>query len=272
MKNILISAIVATTFYSCICTENNSKKTPLNQNNVLKDSSLINTQGTTIESRFMVPKLFERVQLETTSFGYYLRKLPLKPHHQKVKLYNGEFKGNQSAHIAVVDQDLDAVNLQQCADAVMRLRGEFLFQQKRYDDIHFNFLSDEKPRYFIDFASGDLSYKKFRAYMRNIFSSANTASLKNELTPIAIKDIQVGDVFIQSGNPYGHAVIVVDVAKNNNGERLFLLAQSYMPAQETHVLKNPNNSKLSPWYKAQTGNIQTPEWKFNSSDLRRFAD
>jgi len=154
----------------------------------------------------------------------------------------------------------------------MRLRGEYLFQQNRYKDIHFNFLSDGKPRYFEEYAGGDFSYKKFRAYMKYIFSYANTASLKKELHPISIDSILPGDVFIQSGNPYGHAVTVVDVAADQQGKRIFLLAQSYMPAQETHILINPNDADLSPWFVAKEGALVTPEWRFDAGDLRRFRD
>ncbi|MCF6365721.1 MAG: DUF4846 domain-containing protein [Bacteroidales bacterium] len=162
--------------------------------------------------------------------------------------------------------------MQQCADAVMRLRGEYLFGQKRYSDIHFNFLSDGKPRFFSTYAKGDFSHKKFRKYMDYIFSYANTASLKKELKKVeSPRNIQIGDVFIQKGNPYGHAVSVMDVAKNDTGEIVFMLSQSYMPAQDIHILKNPNDENLSPWYKLkESGELNTPEWTFSFDDLKRF--
>jgi hypothetical protein len=49
-----------------------------------------------------------------------------------------------------------------------------------------------------------------------------------------------------------------------------MLAQSYMPAQETQVLVNPDNTSLSPWYQLKDGKINTPEWDFNTSDLKHF--
>ncbi len=52
---------------------------------------------------------------------------------------------------------------------------------------------------------------------------------------------------------------------------MMLLAQSYMPAQELQILKNPNNTSLSPWYNIDFGTtLETPEWTFSSSQLRRF--
>ena len=32
--------------------------------------------------------------------------------------------------------------------------------------------------------------------------------------------------------------------KNDNGDQVFMLAQSYMPAQDIHILKNLNNEKI----------------------------
>ena len=59
--------------------------------------------------------------------------------------------------------------------------------------------------------------------------------------------MKIGDVFIKGGSP-GHAVTIVDIAINpKTNKKVFLLAQSYMPAQEIKILKNPNNSELSPW-------------------------
>jgi hypothetical protein len=243
------------------------------QEETIEEENLINPNGTTIVERFNTPKDYERVSLKKSHFGSYLRKLPLKPFNSKVKYYDGTTKYNNNVYISVVDMEIGSRDLQQCADAVMRLRGEFLFKQKRLQDIHFTFVSDGKPRYFKKYAKGDHSYKKFRRYMNYIFAYANTASLRKELAKVNnIQDIQVGDVFIQQGNPYGHAVIVVDVAQNAQGEKIFMIAQSYMPAQETQILVNTKNTKLSPWYIAKEGTLYTPEWTFESTDLRRFKD
>ncbi|MEM6719635.1 MAG: DUF4846 domain-containing protein [Bacteroidota bacterium] len=237
------------------------------------EENVINPKGKTIQERFNTPKDYERVPLDKSHFGSYLRKLPLKPFNSKVKYYDGREKYNNNVYISVVDMEIGTRDLQQCADAVMRLRGEFLFEQKRLQDIHFTFVSDGKPRYFKKYAKGDHSYKKFRRYMNYIFAYANTASLRKELAKVPnIQDVQVGDVFIQQGNPFGHAVIVVDVAKNAQGKKIFIIAQSYMPAQETQILVNNQNTELSPWYVAKKGTLNTPEWTFDSSDLRRFKD
>lgn len=279
IKNIVIFLFLGLICFACANEQKQSSKQTdelalqKDAEIVIEEENLINPTGKTIETRFKTPKNYMRVPLTTTHFGSYLRKLPLKPFNSPVKYYDGREKYNNNVYISVVDMEIGTRDLQQCADAVMRLRGEYLFAQKRLNDIHFNFISDGKPRYFKEYANGDHSYKKFRKYMNYIFAYANTASLRKELAKVTdINDIQVGDIFIQQGNPFGHAVIVVDVAKNEQGEKIFMVAQSYMPAQETQILINRKNEQLSPWYTAKSGTIYTPEWTFESTDLRRFKD
>lgn len=44
-----------------------------------------------------------------------------------------------------------------------------------------------------------------------------------------------------------------------------------MPAQDIHLLKNPGDADLSPWYDLDFGSrLETPEWNLRRIDLRRF--
>jgi hypothetical protein len=44
-----------------------------------------------------------------------------------------------------------------------------------------------------------------------------------------------------------------------------------MPAQDMHILVNPMNNSLSPWYSVQfVGDLITPEWTFKKEHLKRF--
>ena len=75
------------------------------------------------------------------------------------------------------------------------------------------------------------------------------ASLTKQLQQhIEIKDIETDHVFIRGGFP-GHAVMVMDVAFNKEGNKIYLLAQSYKPAQDINGLKIFVNTDISLWYK-----------------------
>lgn len=239
-----------------------------------------------LEQRIATPEGFERTPCATSTFCQWLRNVPLKPANSPVYYYNGDIK-HHAQHYAVLDLDTGTRDLQQCADAIMRLKAEYHYAQGEYSKIHFNFTSGHKVS-FDDWRQGrkpvvsgnkvtftaaqgpaDNSYRNFKKYMRIIFSYAGTYSLAKELDPVKVQDIRVGDVFIIGGMP-GHAVLVMDVAKNDSGEKKFLLAQSYMPAQDMHILKNPNDAS-SPWYSPDfMVFLETPEWQFSASNLKRF--
>lgn len=109
----------------------------------------------------------------------------------------------------------------------------------------------------------------FARYLDRVFSMRGTASLEKQLNPRLIKNMEPGDVFIKGGFP-GHAMIVMDVAENKEGERWFMLAQSYMPAQDIHIVKNPA-AVNSPWFKADDLQpVITPEWTFTPGQLKKW--
>lgn len=254
-----------------------------------ENDEILNPEGTTIAERFLPPPGFERIQVDENSFGAYLRNLPLKPDGTKVKYYNGKTKPHD-VHEAVIDIDVGNRDLQQCADAVMRLRAEYLYGRKMYDKISFNFVCEFKAdyatwmqgnrivvkrndAYWVKRTGYSDDYESFKQYLDMVFAYAGTESLEKEMKKVKLSDMQIGDVFLKGSLP-GHCVIIVDMAENEDtGEKLFMIAQSYMPAQDIHILKNDNDKSISPWYSANFGQIlKTPEWKFTDDQLYRFDD
>ncbi|HLK28363.1 MAG TPA: DUF4846 domain-containing protein [Puia sp.] len=211
-----------------------------------------------------LPEDYSRVETDKNSFAEWLRNLSLKK-SKTVYLYNGVPKKNQSAQFAVIDISVGNKDLQQCADAVMRLGAEYLYAQKRFDEIIFQ--DNNHHAYKL----GSITDRKhFDNYLDNVFAMCGTLSLEKQLKKIkAINELQPGDVLIQGGSP-GHAMMVVDVAVNNSGKKIFLLAQSYMPAQDIHIVINPVNKKLSPWFELSDETIYTPEWVFGKGHFRTW--
>jgi hypothetical protein len=156
-------------------------------------------------------------------------------------------------------------DLQQCADAIMRLRAEYLFAHKRFQEISFADNNGRKYNYPVSHRT------PFESYLETVFSYCGTLSLEKQLKKASgFYSMEPGDVLIKGGSP-GHAVIVVDMAVNTNGKKIYLLAQSYMPAQDIHVLQNPDNSSLNPWYELKANSlIHTPEWIFEPMQLKKW--
>lgn len=272
-------------------------ETPLIQNTIVTDTTTYQYSWKTsydysqaLLNNVTIPAGYKRISTDKTSFQSWLNHLPINLIDNKVYLFNKEEKYNQQAQYKVLDIDVGNKDLQQCADAVMRLRAEYLYATNQFEKIHFNYTNGVNIP-FNKWSSGfypslkgnkvvwisssnNKSYESFKKYMNNIFMYAGTSSLEKEMKSIALKDIEAGDVFIKGGFP-GHAVIVLDVVVNNEtNNKCFLIAQSYMPAQNIHVLNNPNNDNLSPWYsiKECINVIETPEWTFYPNQLKRFVE
>jgi len=226
--------------------------------------------GDDLSARIAPPPGATRVSVVAGSFGEWLRHLPLLSRDSPVLLFDGTRKPRQDVHAAVIDIDVGRRDLQQCADAVMRLRAEYLFAAGRFDEIRFH-PQPGKPN-VIDWTGG-ARRDGWDRFLVRLFAAAGSASLDAEL-PHAHGAPLPGDVLIQGGYP-GHAVVVLDVAADSSGRHYLLLGQSYMPAQQIHVLKNLGDPRLSPWYDAAALNgagVATPEWRqFKSKDWRRFA-
>ncbi|MEN9639379.1 MAG: hypothetical protein RLZZ262_1247 [Bacteroidota bacterium] len=240
--------------------------------------------GHTISSRFNPPEGFSRGA--GAQSDQFFRQLKLHPDGHSVHLFNGALKSNQSVHAAVLTYDVGKADLQQCADACIRLIAEYLWQEKRYDDIHFYLTNGWRMDYsewrkgkrlavrgnttqWVASTGVDTSYACFRSYLDHVFMYAGTLSLSKEIQPVEFNDLRIGDVIVQGGSP-GHAVIIVDKVEHSNGEVRYMLAQSYMPAQEIHILKTPTSGSV--WHTINSKEqVETAEWTFESPQFGRFS-
>lgn len=219
-----------------------------------------------------LPAGFVRVPVTEKSFAGFLRNLPLRL-NPTVYLYNHQPKANQQLHYAVINISTGEKDLQQCADAIMRMRAEYFYGRQQYDSIRF--LKNQKE-YFV-FSSYMHTHagerrNMFMQFMEQVFVHCGTYSLEQQLKRVSnFSDMQVGDVLIKGGAP-GHAELVVDMAINpETGAKIYLLAEGYMPAQDIHVLLNTHNPALGPWHMV-TGErtVVTASWVFLASQLRKW--
>lgn len=249
-------------FFSC----NQQQKPPANPNaSITAREDISNSNPYPSIGSIPPPAGYARTPAAAGSYTAWLRSLPLKK-NKTVFLYNGMPKANQSAQFAVIDIPVGNKDLQQCADAVMRLYAEYRYSRQQFGDI--DFTDNAHTHYRLPAGAGRAAFDQ---YLEKVFSYCGTASLEKQLK--AVPDfslLQAGDVLIKGGSP-GHAMQVADVAVNKEGQKIYLLAQSYMPAQDIHLVQNPLVPGLSPWYQAGNNtNIETPEWVFQKGQLRRW--
>jgi hypothetical protein len=245
-----------------------------------------------LDARFAVPPGFSRVENAPGSFGEFLRTLPLLPDGAPVVDFRGRRLHDDGHHpniSAVADLDVGTKDLQHCADAILRLHAEWRYG-KGERDIRYHAVSGQVLSYrawtsgersFVDrknvvfrhsAAPAKDSHALFRSWLDDVFAWAGTASMVHEGKAVgALGEIRPGDFFVMTGAPFGHAVLVLDVAKDASGRTALLLGQSYMPAQSFQILRPP--SSASSWFILERGqmSVDTPFWRaFPADALRRF--
>jgi hypothetical protein len=213
-----------------------------------------------------LPHGYSRIGIAKNSFGEWLRNIGLKK-SKTVYLFNGQPKSDQTAQFAVLDISVGNKDLQQCADAVMRLRAEYLYSQKRFAEIIFR--DNDNKSYSFGKTGNRLDFDR---YLEKVFAYCGSLSLEKQLLRVTkIEDVRIGDVMIQGGSP-GHAMLLIDMAINNTGKRIYLLSQSYMPAQDIHVVINPEDQSLSPWYPLVDKSVQSPLWSFPAGKISSWRN
>lgn len=295
LKN-LFTILICSFLCSCASTSSESSSSGIVSHDTIM---LVDAEGMEMVSdpkyvgEISVPDGYQRISIsDTSSFAYYLRSLSLKPLGTPVYCYNGFESSMTSVSYAVIDGiDVGTEDLQQCADAIIRLRAEWLYKHKRYDEIAFHFTNGWLCEY-TKWAEGnrvsvngnrtswyaackpDYSYATFRKYLNMIFNYAGTLSLSRELSSIDLLSLSIGDVFIKGGSP-GHAILVIDVAEHpETHDKCFLVAESYMPAQDIHILINEDRPSLSPWFSVKdfmdASACVFPSYWYETDALKRF--
>ncbi|MBB4806402.1 hypothetical protein HNP38_001674 [Chryseobacterium defluvii] len=292
MRKIFYSLLVLAIISGCNKAKNSARFLPKPdqyEHSITENVLKINKDKNTVKERFSAPEGYEWIEEKPDSFGYFIENFKLKPYGSRILKYDTTPISTQTLHEAVFDIDTGNKDLQQCADAVIRLRAEYLYKTKKYDEIGFHFTSGDLVRWndykngiraFVTGNSVSLrkaadfedSYRNFRNYLDLIFNYAGTISLNKETKPVTKNtDLKTGDILITPGSP-GHVVFIAGVCKDKEGKRLFLLGEGFTPAQSIHIISNPFEPGITPWYSLDVGDIETKtaRYIFQPTNFRRF--
>ena len=276
-------------FFGLISCSKSQKKEKIiiETDNISTTATLIHKNGNTVKTRFSAPENYEWIEEKPNSFGEFLVNFPLKKYGAQIHRFDGNPIATQSLHEAIYDIDTGEKDLQQCADSVIRLYAEYLWKQDRKDEIAFHFTNGDLVKWTdyrdgyrafvmgnsVDYrktASYDNSYQNFRNYLDLIYNYAGTISLTAETKAVnSTKNLKTGDFLITPGSP-GHVVFIAGSCENKNGEKLFLLSEGFTPAQSIHLLKNPFEENISPWYQLDVNSekINTARFSFSPVHFR----
>lgn len=220
------------------------------------------TPGNTVKTRYELPQGYHRVKTESGSFEEYLQNLPLKPIGYSTHLYDGSLKKRKIA-TSVIDLDIDSVDLQHSADAIIRLRAEYLYKTGQFDKIHFIFKDGFQCDYTkwaqgfrvrsdgnhtrwhkADDKTEDYSYATFREYLRTVVAYSDERTLAKEMKDAKEDEFGIGTVIFDRKNPRNVAIVVDmlerDTIRHGYGlenAEVVLLAQGGKPAQEIEIIR-----------------------------------
>ena len=254
----------------------------------LDDEDPATSRAISLQARFAPPRGFARAPVTPGSFAAWLRGLPVRTDRTTVLAYDGSRLHRPSA--AVILMDVGKRDLMQCADSLIRLHAEFLWANGRAEEAGYRFTSGDLSRW-TDWQKGERfviagnrvqrklgsartdSHRSYRRWLDLIFNYAGTASLARDTPGLGTGDeLQAGDFFVDPGFP-GHAVMILDIAKDDSGKALALVGQGFMPAEELHVLSAPSahNGTWFPLPEQATDVLRTPSWApFPRTSARRF--
>ena len=241
-----------------------------------------------IETAIQPPPGVVRQSLKNTSFGNYLRQLPLLPDSSNVLDFQNNIRVNHSdsSLARVIAINIKGQRLWQCMDILIRIHVDFLQQQKEPQKINYplpegTMLSwPEWQKGIRPFFSGlhfkkksiaapDSSSAAFQRYLNKLFEFSGTQTFFYYYPQLELDELQAGDFIVKKGKK-GHAVMIVDLALNDQGERIALIGQGDTPACQFYLLKNKDGS---PWFQISNTAIYPDlpiRKKMYWSGLRRF--
>ena len=256
MRTALLLFVISLNFYCNFSSEN---------------LSLVKTEVPLIKSLIIHPKEFD-----SGSWPQFLQNLPIKD--GPVLYFNGEAVEDQSKSWKLIDYSVGMRDLQQCADAIMRIRAEYLFAKNKADKISFNFTSGHAYSFkeyckgarpviggiHVDFrysaAPSSMDHASLLKYLDIVYAYAGTISLEKELKTGS--KLETGTVIVKGGSP-GHCFIIINEGEDDEGNRYFMLAESYFPAQSIYILRNEASPELGPWHRLKEGEpIYTASYDF----------
>lgn len=224
--------------------------------------------------------------MKESSFGYYLRNLPLTLSVAVLNYRGTVFKVSDDSTVAgVIPIAIKGKNLWQCMDILQVLHMDYLDSQKRKSEINY-YLPEGTKFSWLEWQKGlrpvfkglafqkikqaqvDTSAASFNRYCNTIFQYSSTQTFWHYYPDLKFADIQPGDFITKKGKK-GHAVLILDIAINEMGEKVALIGQGDTPACQFYLLQKNGN----PWFKIDK-DMSYPDLPISKkmfwSGLRRF--
>lgn len=193
-------------------------------------------------SHVAAPSGYEPLTYEAGSYSRFIQRLPLKESKTILNHKGGRVSSFYNIFYVIDLPLLFKGDLEQCADYAMRLWAEYYKDKGKLNSLYlFNYDGSKSL-----FNKAGLSYEKF-LFQR--FNYSNSYSLKAGAGRITEGELRPGDLIVQNETGgIGHVSIIFNICRNKQGEKLYLIGYSFMPAQEIHIEKATSQYGKAGWF------------------------
>ncbi len=246
--------------------------------------------GEDLATLYPEPTGYRRVAIEPGSFAEYVRHLAVLPDTASVRYYDGRPVQQWPGNTRVLDMPfLFCSDVEQCADMALRLVSEYFWQTDRADSLAFRLQNGQEivwrewragqrfrydaqsDRHVRSRGAADSSRTAFEEFLFYLFHWTGSVALKRDLRRIAASDLQPGDLIVQNtSGAMGHVSVILDAAVNAEGERLYLIANGWTPAQSMFIRQPQAGEGIDGWFSLAGYERHLSGYRFGPFELRRF--
>lgn len=205
-----------------------------------------------IASRVAPPAGFERVPVADGSFAATLRSLKLKPRGTNVGNRQEEETLCGEEIVAVIDELSLPVEEGKGASGIIKLWGMYRWTKGRRTDIRFDLENGQSAAWrdwrdglrphkrqgrilFVQVGVPDGSKANYLRYLTFVAENAGTISLKRDLEIVLAGDLAPGDIIVSTGSDKGRVGFLLDVCRNADRQRLFLLGMGGEDGSDLYI-------------------------------------
>ena len=231
---------------------------------------------------------YRRLPVVSGSFAAWLRHLPLKSKNSPVLDYRGSvFKtANDTVIAAVVDLAVTGRRLEQCMDILVRLYADYLWQSGQTKNLCLPLpggyrlaWGDWKRGFRPSFKGIDMHLSQsskadsgegaYRKYLNTVFAESHTQQFYYGYQPVPPESVAIGDFIVKKGVK-GHAVMIVDIAVNREGDLIALIGNGDTPACQFFLINYKKDQAWIPLDFNRTYLLLPLKRRMTWDGLRRF--
>ncbi len=250
----------------------------------------VSARGEDLTTLYPEPLGYRRVAVEAGSFAEYVRHLAVLPDTASVRYYDGRQVQQWPGSPRVIDMPfLFRTDVEQCADMALRLVSEYFWETGKADSLAFRLQNGqeiswrewsvgrrlrydaESDRHVVSQDAADSSRTAFEEFLYYLFHWTGSVALKRDLRRIAASELQPGDLIVQNtSGAMGHVSVILDAAVNDDGERLYLIANGWTPAQSMFIRQPQAGEGSDGWFTLAGYERHLQGYRFGPFELRRF--